>query len=80
MTPRIFTQFDVDTDTHVLMCESHGAAVPAGPRLFRAPPHPRIKFQHETHATAEADAQAMRQYLAQTSTKTTKSKQRKEGA
>lgn len=63
MTPRIFTQFDTESGEFDLMCESYGRTVPAGPRLFRAPPHPRIKFHHETMADAETDAEKMRTYL-----------------
>lgn len=69
MTPRIFISFDVEADSYDLMCESHGRTAPAGPRLFRAPPHPQIKFHHETMAEAEADARQMRSYLGALSTR-----------
>lgn len=61
--PRIFIQLDAESGEFDLWFESHGRQVPAGPRLFRAPPHPQIKFHHETMAAAEQDAAQMRTYL-----------------
>lgn len=69
MTPRIFIQLDTESGEFDLMCESHNRTMPAGPRLFRAPPHPRIKFHHETMRDAEADAAEMRTYLAHIETR-----------
>ena len=81
MTPRITVQFDPENDHFALMAECHNANVPAGPRLFRAPPHPRIKFNHDTKAAADADADSLRRYLgALTLTKNKNPKARKEGA
>jgi hypothetical protein len=81
MIPRIFIQLDTDSGEFDLMCESHGRVAPAGPRLFRAPPHPRIKFHHETMADAEVDAQQMRTYLGHiTKRSPSKSESRKIGA
>lgn len=62
-TPRIYVEFDADEGNFALMCESHSRTAPAGPRLFRAPPHPRISFRHETIHDAEHDARALREYL-----------------
>jgi hypothetical protein len=62
--PRIFVQFDLDTESYDLMCESHNRTMPAGPRLFRAPPHPRVQFHHASLTEAEKDAREMRTYLA----------------
>lgn len=47
-----------------LYASSHGYTAPAGERLFRAPPHPRIAFTHETREEAERDADKLRAYLA----------------
>lgn len=79
--PRIFIQLDADSGEFDLMCESYGRSAPAGPRLFRAPPHPAIKFHHDTMAGAEQDAAAMRTYLQDISNRApTKGKSRKVGA
>lgn len=62
--PRIFVQFDPEAECFNLMAESYNQVVPAGPRLFRGPPHPAVRFTHESLSQAEADARAMRTYLA----------------
>lgn len=47
-----------------IMCESHGMTAIAGPRLFRAPPHPDIQFSgHESEARATQDCERLRTYL-----------------
>lgn len=53
-------------DGQFVLVASDGRMRPmvAGPRLFRAPPHPDVKFQHETMAEAERDAATIRAYLA----------------
>ncbi len=63
-TPRILIEFDAESGEYTLMCESYSRVAPAGPRLFRAPPHPPIAFRHETQAGAEKDAALLRHYLA----------------
>jgi len=56
----IFVQYDSDWDRYDLMCsDGRFHPMPAGPRLFRAPPLPDIRFQHSVLAEAE------RSYLAQ---------------
>lgn len=40
--------------------------MPAGDRLFRAPPIPDIKFDHALLADAERDAAKLRTYMATT--------------
>ena len=62
-TPTISVQFDFDDGAYVLMATSYGRTQPAGPRLFRAAPHPDIAFAHPTEEAAEADAQKLRAYL-----------------
>ena len=54
-----------DGSTYRLMV-NHPAMepMPAGPRLFRAPPHPAIKWEHDTMESAQADAATLRAYLA----------------
>lgn len=64
MTPSISTTFDLATCEHVLMATSYGRAAEAGPRLFRAPPHPDIKFRHDSLTDAERDADKLRAYFA----------------
>lgn len=61
--PIITVIFDEDSGLWELYCTSYGRSQPAGPRLFRAPPHPDIRFQHETHEAAAKDAATLRQYL-----------------
>ncbi len=54
-----------DEGQYDLMVSSPGmSAMPAGARLFRAPPHPQIKFNHDTLPEAERDAALLRAYLA----------------
>lgn len=62
-TPIITVAFDMDEGAHVIYAASYGQVMPAGPRLFRAPPHPAIAFQHDTAEAAEQNAQALRDYL-----------------
>jgi len=60
---RIFTEFD--GEIYRLMCDDDRmAAAPCGCRLFRAPPHPNIAFEHATMEAAEADTMKLRSYLA----------------
>lgn len=62
-TPIISVSFDADEGTHTLQATSYGRTSPAGPRLFRAPPHPAIAFSHATSEQAEKDAATLREYL-----------------
>ncbi len=61
--PTISVAYDLDTGLHEIIAMSYGRASPAGPRLFRAPPHPEIRWSHDTPEAAEADAQKLRAYL-----------------
>lgn len=61
--PTIAVEYDMDEDIHRLTATSYGRTAPAGPRLFRAPPHPDIAFTHCTAESAERDAAALRVYL-----------------
>lgn len=48
-----------------LMCRGPGmSAMPAGQRLFRAPPLPDIKFHHAIREAADTGANKLRTYLA----------------
>lgn len=70
----ISVTFDADSGLYELMCHVKGmSATPAGPRIFRIPKrykpgealgYPVVKFQHETWAAAEVDADLIRHYLA----------------
>ncbi len=61
---RIFIEFDLDLATYVIMCDDgRMSPAPAGQRLFRARPHPDIKFSHPTIEQAENDARLLRNYL-----------------
>lgn len=66
--PAISVTYDMETDEHVLMATNYGRAATAGERLFRAEPHPRIKFRHATADAAEADAETLRVYLEECAT------------
>jgi hypothetical protein len=46
-----------------LYATDHGHTAIAGPRLFRAPPHPDIQFAHDSAQDAERDAATLRAYL-----------------
>lgn len=48
-----------------LWVDGLGGKAIAGPRLFRAPPHPDVQFCHDTKEGAERDAEKLRAYLAQ---------------
>ncbi len=76
---KIFVEFDLESERFVLMADcGRMSPTPAGQRLFRAPPHPVIEFNHATMESAEGDAQKLRAYLAQLSTKKPSKKQRQE--
>lgn len=46
-----------------LMATSYGRTAWAGPHLFRAPPHPDIRFGHDHKEDALKDAEKLTQYL-----------------
>lgn len=62
--PTISYVFDLDKG-YVLMATSYGSTVPAGVRLFKAPPHPDIKFIHENEEDAKRDAITLQAYIAE---------------
>lgn len=66
--PAIHVEFDLDSESYVLMATNHGRTATAGERLFRGEPWPRIRFAHETQAAAEKDAAVLRAYLAECAT------------
>ena len=61
--PTISVAHDLDTGDYRLYVTSYGSTMPAGPRLFRAPPHPDIRFSHISEAHAEHDATLLRAYI-----------------
>lgn len=64
--PTISVGFDCDTGGCRLYATSYGSAMPAGERLFRAPPLPNIRFSHEDREQAETDAGKLREYVERT--------------
>ena len=76
---RIYVEFDLDSGRYLIMCDDRRMApMPAGRRLFRAPPYPDIKFSHPTIEKAEHDARLLRSYLAQLVPKKPSKKQQRE--
>jgi hypothetical protein len=61
MTPRISVQ--ITEDGYELVASSYSVNEPAGPRLFRAPPWPEVRFSHDTRAEAERDRDMLQRYL-----------------
>ncbi len=66
--PIISVAFDMDEGLHVLMATSHSHTAIAGERIFRAEPHPSIKFRHEREEDANRDAGVLRSYLEECAT------------
>ncbi len=68
---RIFIETDLEAPLpHIIMSgDGRMSPMPAGPRLFRAPPFPDIRFSHDNFADAERDAGRLRTYLANLSTR-----------
>lgn len=50
-------------DNWQIMATSYGSTTPAGQRLFRAEPWPKIKFQHTSEADARRDAGELVRYI-----------------
>lgn len=64
MPVKIAVEFNMDTGLYELTAASHGfAPMPAGPRLLKAQPHPKIAFTHTSLAEAERDAAALQEYV-----------------
>lgn len=53
-------------DSWRLMASSYGTTSPAGERLFRAPPFPKIEFAHTKEADARRDAALLTDYIDRT--------------
>lgn len=61
----IQVQFNMGTENYELwISDSRLRPMPAGPRLFRAPPIPDIRFTHAEIEAAMIDAGKLRKYLA----------------
>lgn len=74
---KIFIEFD--DGIYRLMCDDgRMRPMPAGERLFRAPPYPEMKFSHQTIEQAEEDAQKLRSYLAALAPRKPSKKQQRE--
>ena len=63
ITPTITVSQDMDSGLFELYATSYGRTVVAGPRLFRAPPHPDIRWQHDTAEEAATAAATLTRYL-----------------
>ena len=59
---------------YIILATSYGATEPAGPRLFRGEPWPRLLESYDSEAEAEADAAELRKYLEQMGQKVTEKK------
>lgn len=62
-TPIITVSADLDSGEYILMATSYSYTMPAGERLFRAPPHPRIQWSHDNQEAADRDAATLQAYL-----------------
>jgi hypothetical protein len=72
--PVITVSEDFDTGEFILLSTAYNMTAPAGPRLFRAPPWPEIRFRHDSREQAEKDAAALQQYVEAVWPKRTESK------
>lgn len=54
---------DKGSDEYWIAATSYGRTAPAGERLFKAKPHPDIKFKHTSLAKAERDAALLQEYI-----------------
>lgn len=61
--PNISVAEELDTGEFILLATSYGMTEVAGPRLFKAPPHPDIKFRHTDERAANHDADLLQQYI-----------------
>jgi len=77
---KITVEYDGE-GSYVLMCDdSRMSPTPAGPRLFKAPPWPKIAFRHDELEPAEDAAAKLRVYLHNLSTRKPTKKQAREAA
>lgn len=77
-TPIITVAYDLDEGVHQIYATSYSRTEVAGPRLFRAPPHPDIRFQHASQEAADRDAQILREYLSRVTSGPKKARGREE--
>lgn len=76
---KLFIQFDLDTEHWEIMCEdSRMRAMPAGPRLYKAPPHPDVEFRHLERQGAERAIATLEKYFAGLSDRKPTKKQERE--
>ena len=60
----ITIEYDADTDRyHLMVSDGRMSPMPAGPRLFRAPPFPEIKWAHDALEGAKIDAALLPRYV-----------------
>jgi hypothetical protein len=56
-------QYDDDYERYEIVVTAYGNTEPAGPRLYRAPPHPRVQFKHDTMEGAQAALTELNKYF-----------------
>ncbi len=60
---KIFVEMDEDFRFRIMADCGRMSPAPAGPRIFRGPPHPEVAFVHDSPDAAEEDARKIRVYL-----------------
>ena len=57
-------EYDFETDRyHLMVSDGRMNPMPAGPRLFRAPPFPDIRWSHDALEAAKMDAGKLQKYM-----------------
>jgi hypothetical protein len=59
----IISVSDTPEGFRLMVADGQMRSMPAGPRIFRAPPIPDVLFVHSTREAAETDAGKIRVYL-----------------
>lgn len=60
----LYPQYDMDTGMYeIWVSDERMRPMPAGPRIFRAPPLPDVKFCHEDMSSAQKDCRTIMTYL-----------------
>lgn len=60
----VFAEYDLDTNLHRLMVrDGRLSPMPAGPRIFRAPPFPKVAWAYGDEGEAAAACGVVQKYL-----------------